>query len=213
MNILKAIILGLVEGATEFIPVSSTGHLIIIQNWLNFTGVQANAFIIFIQLGPVLAVLWLYRVKLLQTTRNVFHEPHARNLVINLILGTLPATLIGLPTENWIEAHLFKPLPVALALVVGGLIILWMETRQHRAPSILTVDQIPLRTALGIGCVQVLSLLFPGLSRAGATIMGGLGFGLSRVAATEFSFFSRDPGVDGGCLDQADWSLGVTLNL
>jgi undecaprenyl-diphosphatase len=193
---LKAVILGIVEGATEFIPVSSTGHLIIAQNWLNYTGEKANAFIIFIQLGAVLAVLWLYRVKFIHVARNMFHPGQELNLVINLVVATIPAVVIGLPTENWIEERLFKPIPVALALVVGGLIILWMEKRP-RKPTIQTVDQIPLRTALGIGFFQVLSILFPGLSRSGATIMGGLGLGLTRVAAAEFSFFLAIPGLIG----------------
>jgi undecaprenyl-diphosphatase len=199
-SFLKAILFGIVEGATEFIPVSSTGHLILVQNWLGFTGEKANAFIIFIQLGAVFAVLWLYRIKFITIVRTMFHEPQSRNLVFNLVAGTIPAVLIGLPTENWIEAHLFKPLPVALALVVGGVLILWIEKRNQREPSIMTVDQIPLRTSLGIGCVQVLSILFPGLSRSATTIMGGLGFGLSRVAATEFSFFLAIPALFGASL-------------
>jgi len=195
-----AILLGIVEGATEFLPISSTGHLILVQSWLSLSGARANAFIIFIQLGAVLAVLWLYRAKFIHISRDMFHKPQARGFVVNLVVGTLPAVIIGLPTQDWIEIHLFKPLPVILALIAGGLIILWIEKRQHQEPCILTVDQIPLRTALGIGCVQVLSLLFPGLSRSGATIIGGMGFGLSRVAATEFSFFLAIPVLLGAAL-------------
>lgn len=198
--LLKAILLGFIEGATEFIPVSSTGHLILAQNWLGFTGEKANTFIVFIQLGAIFAVLWLYRVKLVHVTRSIFQEAQAKALVINLIIGTLPAIIIGLPTEAWIERHMFKPLPVTAALILGGLIIFWMEKRLPNVARIQTVDQIPLRTALGIGCVQVLAMLFPGLSRSGATIMGGLGFGLSRVAATEFSFFLAIPALLGASL-------------
>ena len=198
--LLKAILLGIVEGATEFIPVSSTGHLILAQHWLGFTGDKANTFIIFIQLGAILAVLWLYRAKVMQVARAMFRESQARGFVVNLIVGTLPAVFVGLPTEAWIEAHLFQPLPVALALVTGGFIILWVERRQTEAPKIQSVDHIPLRTALGIGCVQVLAMLFPGLSRSGTTIIGGLFFGLSRVAATEFSFFLAIPALVGASL-------------
>ena len=197
--LIKAIILGLVEGATEFIPVSSTGHLILVQNWLNFTGEKENAFIIFIQLGAILAVLWLYRVKLWQVAVRWPHDEKARRLIINLILGTLPAVVIGLPTEDWIEAHLFKPLPVALALVVGGVAILLIE-RWHKRVTVATVDDIPLAKALGVGAIQVLAILFPGISRSGATIIGGLTLGLSRVAATEFSFFLAIPALFGATL-------------
>ena len=197
--LIKAIILGLVEGATEFIPVSSTGHLILVQNWLKFTGEKENAFIIFIQLGAILAVLWLYRVKLWQVAVRWPHDEKARRLIINLILGTLPAVVIGLPTEDWIEAHLFKPLPVALALVVGGVAILLIE-RWHKRATVATVDDIPLAKALGVGAIQVLAILFPGLSRSGATIIGGLMLGLSRVAATEFSFFLAIPALFGATL-------------
>lgn len=197
--LIKAVILGLVEGATEFIPVSSTGHLILVQNWLKFTGEKENAFIIFIQLGAILAVLWLYRVKLWQVAVNWPRDEKARRLIINLILGTLPAVVIGLPTEDWIEAHLFKPLPVALALVVGGVAILLIE-RWHKRVTVATVDDIPLAKALGVGAIQVLAILFPGISRSGATIIGGLTLGLSRVAATEFSFFLAIPALFGATL-------------
>lgn len=197
--LIKAIILGLVEGATEFIPVSSTGHLILVQNWLNFTGEKENAFIIFIQLGAILAVLWLYRVKLWQVAVSWPRDEKARRLIMNLILGTLPAVVIGLPTEDWIEAHLFKPLPVALALVVGGVAILLIE-RWHKRTTVATVDDIPLAKALGVGAIQVLAILFPGISRSGATIIGGLTLGLSRVAATEFSFFLAIPALFGATL-------------
>lgn len=199
LSLIKAVILGLVEGATEFIPVSSTGHLILVQNWLNFTGEKENAFIIFIQLGAVLAVVWLYRAKFLQVALNWHREERARRLIINLILGTLPAVVIGLPTEDWIEAYLFKPIPVALALVLGGLAILWIESRPRRA-TVTDVDDISLSKALGVGFIQVLAMLFPGVSRSGATIMGGLVLGLSRTAATEFSFFLAIPAMVGATL-------------
>lgn len=197
--LLKAALLGIVEGVTEFIPVSSTGHLIIVQNWLEFTGKKENAFSIFIQLGAILAVVWLYREKLFSVALNWHRDKIARRLVFNLVLGTLPAVVIGLPTEDWIEAHFFRPVPVALALVGGGIAILLIE-RWCRKPRVGSVDDISLWTALFIGVFQVLAILFPGVSRSGATIMGGLVLGLSRVAATEFSFFLAIPAMFGASI-------------
>ncbi len=199
LSILKAIILGLVEGVTEFIPVSSTGHLILVQNWLNFTGEKENAFVIFIQLGAVLAVVWLYRAKFLKVALTWHSDESARRLIINLILATLPAVVIGLPTEDWIEAHFFKPFPVAAALVLGGVAILLIESRQQKV-SVTNVDDISIKKAVGVGFIQVLAMLFPGVSRSGATIMGGLVLGLSRTAATEFSFFLAIPAMVGATL-------------
>lgn len=193
--LLKAAILGLVEGATEFIPVSSTGHLILFQDWLNFEGKKEFAFVIFIQLGAILAVVWTYRQKILHVLRT-WRSPGSRRLMINLVVATIPAVVVGLPTEDWIEAHLSKPFPVALALVAGGVAILLIE-RAFRRPSVESVDDIPLGKALGVGVFQVLAILWPGISRSGATIMGGLSLGLSRTAATEFSFFLAIPAMVG----------------
>jgi len=195
---LKAVILGLVEGATEFIPVSSTGHLILFQDWLNFEGKKENAFIIFIQLGAILAVVWVYRQKIADVLRT-WRTPKSRGLMINLVVATIPAVVIGVPTEEWIEARLFKPFPVALALVVGGIAILLVE-RYCRRPTVESVDDIPLSKAVGVGLFQVLAMIWPGFSRSGATIMGGLGLGLSRTAATEFSFFMAIPAMLGASL-------------
>jgi undecaprenyl-diphosphatase len=201
----KAVILGLVEGVTEFIPVSSTGHLIIVADWLGFdetpglSDSTANAFLIVIQLGAILAVLWLYRRKFWEITRQLPSDSQSQRLVVNLIVGTIPAVVVGLPTEDWIETHLFKPLPVAAALVGGGLAILLVE-RFYARPTIAEVDYIPIRHALGVGCFQVLAILFPGTSRSGATILGGLTLGLSRRAATEFSFFLAIPAMFGASM-------------
>lgn len=197
--LLQAVILGIVEGATEFIPVSSTGHLIIVQNLLGFTGKMENAFIIFIQLGAILAVIWLYRKKIFNMIVNWRRAPEGWRLLLNLIVATIPAVIIGLPTEDWIEVHFFKPLPVSLALIFGGLAILAVE-RWSKRPSVDSLDNIPVRKAFGVGLIQVLSILFPGVSRSGATIMGGLALGLSRTAATEFSFFLAIPAMLGASI-------------
>jgi undecaprenyl-diphosphatase len=206
---LKAALLGLVEGLTEFIPVSSTGHLILAREWLGFAAQfgegevarkKADAFLIVIQLGAILAVLWLYRSKFLAVAAGLpKRDPWAWRLVTNLVVGTIPAVVIGLPTDDWIEAHFFKPLPVALALAIGGVAILLVE-RFRRTPTIDDADRLPTRHALGVGLFQVLAILFPGVSRSGATIMGGLTLGLSRTAATEFSFFLAIPAICGATL-------------
>ncbi|MBM4116598.1 undecaprenyl-diphosphate phosphatase [bacterium] len=196
---LKAAVLGIVEGATEFIPVSSTGHLILTQALIGFEGAKANAFVIFIQLGAILAVVWRYRAKLFGALFALPREAAARRLFANLVIGTLPAIAVGLPTDDWIEAHLFKPLPVALALIAGGVAILIIEGRQ-RAQRAATIDDITWRLALGVGLIQVLSIVWPGISRSGATILGGLVLGLSRVAATEFSFFLAIPAMLGASI-------------
>jgi undecaprenyl-diphosphatase len=189
--ILKAVILGLVEGATEFIPVSSTGHLILVGNWLGFTDERAKTFDIFIQLGAILAVVWLYRDRLTRVALNWHRDPTARQLLINLIVAFLPAAVVGFFAHDWIKAYLFNPDTVAIALVLGGIAILLIE-RWNPTSRIRYVDTMPTRVALGIGLAQVLAL-FPGVSRSGATIMGALVLGLSRTAAAEFSFFLAIP--------------------
>lgn len=187
----KAAILGLVEGATEFLPVSSTGHLILVGDWLRFTGPTAETFEIFIQLGAILAVVWFYRATLVNVVRHWLDNPVERHFLWNLIIAFLPAALVGFVLHDWIKDHLFNPLTVAAALVVGGLIILAIERWRPRS-RVETVADMPHVTALEIGLAQILAL-FPGVSRSGATIMGGMVVGVSRVAATEFSFFLAIP--------------------
>jgi undecaprenyl-diphosphatase len=191
MDLLRALILGVVEGVTEFIPVSSTGHLILVGHWLGFVGERAEVFEIVIQLGAILAVVWLYRDTFLRAALAWPRDRSARRLLTNLGIAFLPAAIVGFLAHRWITANLFNPISVALALIAGGIAILVVE-RFAGAPRVLTVDELPPRTALGIGLAQVLSL-FPGVSRSGATIMGGLSLGLSRPAATEFSFFLAVP--------------------
>lgn len=194
--LLKAAILGVVEGATEFIPVSSTGHLILVRDWLNWTDRRADVFIIFIQLPAILAVVWEYRFKVWRVVSTLASSFRSRRLVANLVIGTIPAAVIGLPTDDWVEAHFYNPLSVAIVLIVGGILILLIESRS-RPVRIDDVDDIPVRLALAIGVIQVLAVLFPGTSRSAATIMGGVVLGLSRVAATEFSFFLAIPAMFG----------------
>jgi undecaprenyl-diphosphatase len=189
--LIKAAILGVVEGATEFLPVSSTGHLIVVADWLGFTGEAAKVFEIFIQLGAILAIVWLYRRRIASVIRTVPSEPRSRQFVLNLLIGFLPAAIVGLLFHDAIKRYLFNPVTVALAFVVGGIAILLIE-HWRPAERIGKVDQVPPRTALGIGLAQVLSLI-PGTSRSGATIMGAYCLGLSREAATEFSFFLAIP--------------------
>ena len=188
---LKAAVLGLVEGATEFIPVSSTGHLILVGNWLAFEGETATTFEIFIQLGAILAVLWLFRAKVFGTLGQARTSPVARRLVLNLAIAFLPAAVLGFLIHDFITEYLFTPRVVAVTMVLGGIAILCVE-RWHRPTAARTVDDLSPGTALGIGLAQCLSLI-PGGSRSGATIMGALALGTSRVAATEFSFFLAIP--------------------
>jgi undecaprenyl-diphosphatase len=203
----KALLLGIVEGLTEFIPVSSTGHLIVTEDIIRFRIATRAAFIVAIQAGAILAVCWEYRQRLAHFLRHLRHDAREQKLAINVAVGFLPAALAGVLAKESIERFLFKPLPVASALVVGGLIILWAETRHRRRYGALdlegsrrarveSLDDIRPWDALRVGAAQCLALI-PGTSRSGATIIGGLLLGLSRKAATEFSFFLAIPTVVG----------------
>jgi undecaprenyl-diphosphatase len=191
LEYLKALIMGAVEGITEFLPVSSTGHLIITADLIDFHGPLATNFEIVIQLGAILAICWLYRAKLLQVTRGLGRNASANRFVLNLVMAFLPAAMVGALLHDQIKELLFNPLTVAIALIVGGVLILLVE-RFHLPVHVDKVDDLEPADAFKIGCVQVLSLI-PGTSRSGATIIGGLLFGLSRTAATEFSFFLAIP--------------------
>jgi undecaprenyl-diphosphatase len=191
MSWLDAIILGLVEGLTEFLPVSSTGHLILTRALLGLDGAEINRTLIIIQGAAILAVCWAYRQRLWDTARSLRSEAGARRFVLNLFLAFLPLALLGLMFEEPLETLLFAPVPVALALVVGGVLILWAEKREH-VESISSVDETRPADAMKIGFFQALALI-PGTSRSAATILGGLLIGMSRRAATEFSFFVAIP--------------------
>lgn len=187
----KALILGVIEGLTEFLPISSTGHLILFGDLLDFTGERAKVFTIAIQLGAILAVCWEYREKIISVVRGIGTNPAANRFVVNIIIAFLPAAILGLLFIKTIKYYLFHPIPVATALIVGGLLILWAERRAHTI-EVETVDDMDWKHALKVGCAQCLALI-PGTSRSGATIIGGLFFGLSRKAAAEFSFFLAIP--------------------
>ena len=188
----KTVIMGLIEGATEFLPVSSTGHLIIAGDMLNFlTKEKRDVFEIIIQLGAILAVCWAYKTRLLDTVTKITVDTKAQNFVRNLLIAFLPAALLGLAFHGVIKEYLFSPITVAIALIIGGFAILLIEKLPLKAPT-QSVDDISAKQALQIGFAQALALM-PGVSRAGATILGGMMFGLSRSAATEFSFFLAIP--------------------
>jgi undecaprenyl-diphosphatase len=191
MVLLKALLLGIVEGATEFLPVSSTGHLIIAAEWLNYPEAERSTFEIFIQLGAMLAVFWHYRGDLFDLARRAPRDPAARSLLLNVAIAFLPAAAVGFLFHEWIEAYLFSVRTVALALIVGGIAI-WLIEQRGARPDVEVMEAMRWREALAIGIAQVTSL-FPGVSRAGATIMGGMLAGLSRPAATQFSFYLAMP--------------------
>jgi undecaprenyl-diphosphatase len=191
MSILEAIILGLVEGITEFLPVSSTGHLILTRDLLGLHGESVDRLLIIIQGAAILAVCWEFRQKLVGTALTVHRDPVSRKFVLNLLIAFLPLAILGLLFGKQIKAALFNPISVAIALVVGGVIILWAERRQH-AERVQDVDQLTPLDAFKLGLFQALALI-PGTSRSGATIIGGLLSGLSRKTAAEFSFFVAIP--------------------
>ncbi|MSR14695.1 MAG: undecaprenyl-diphosphate phosphatase [Gammaproteobacteria bacterium] len=187
----KAILLGIVEGLTEFLPISSTGHLILASEWLKFNRGGPQSFEVFIQLGAILSVCWFYRVRLRAVAHNLGTEPSANRFVWNLIIAFIPAALVGFFAHDYIKAALFSPRVVAIALIAGGFAILAVE-RWFTRPTLHETDEITPRFALQIGLAQVLALI-PGVSRSGATIMGGMVCGLNRRAATEFSVFLAIP--------------------
>lgn len=191
---LKALVMGIVEGLTEFLPISSTGHLILTASLLDFTGDKVKVFEIAIQAGAMLAVCWEYRARIVSVLSGLFSDDKSQRFVLNLVIAFIPAALLGLLFSSMIKEALFAPVPVATAFIVGGLIILWVERRhKNRLGSrVESVDDMSAMDAFKVGCAQAFALI-PGTSRSGATIIGGMMFGLSRKAATEFSFFLAIP--------------------
>jgi undecaprenyl-diphosphatase len=193
MSWLEAIILGLVEGITEFLPISSTGHLILTQSLLGLEGAAVDRHIIIIQGAAILAVCWEFRRKLLHTAFSLHNDAVSRRFFVNLVIASVPLAVLGLTFEDQIKSLLFNPVTVAIALVVGGVIILWAERRQHEE-RVQNVDELTTMDAVKLGLFQALALI-PGTSRSGATIIGGLLSGLSRRTAAEFSFFLAIPAL------------------
>ena len=194
---IKAAVMGLVEGLTEFLPISSTGHLILTASLLNFTGETVKVFEIAIQTGAMLAVVWEYRQRLMRTVQGLRSDPLAQRFALNVLVAFIPAVVLGLSFGKVIKAHLFAPVPVALAFIVGGLIILWVERSGVQRPArVDSVDRMSGLDALKVGLLQCLALV-PGTSRSGATIIGGMLMGMSRSCATEFSFYLGIPTLMG----------------
>ena len=191
--LLKAAILGIVEGLTEFLPISSTGHLILASTLLGFHDERGKLFEIVIQSGAILAVCWEYRQRIARVVCGLPREREAQRFALNLVIAFLPLAILGLLFGKAIKAHLFNAPTVAATFILGGLIILWAERRTHRV-RIQEVEDLTAVDALKLGLAQALALI-PGTSRSGATIVGGLFFGLSRRAATEFSFFLAIPTI------------------
>ena len=189
--LLHALVLGIVEGLTEFLPVSSTGHLILAGDLLGFNDERGKLFHIVVQTGAILAVCWEYRARLGAVAAGLGRDPAANRFVANLAIAFLPLAILGLAFGKAIKAHLFQPVPVALAFILGGVFILWAERRRH-VVRFASVDELRWQDALKLGLAQACALI-PGTSRSGATIIGGLFFGLSRKAAAEFSFFLAIP--------------------
>lgn len=191
MLLLKGLFLGIVEGITEFLPVSSTGHLILAGDLIGFADEKAKVFEIVIQLGAILSIVWLYREKIMSVVKGIPGRAEDRSLAINIFIAFLPAAFVGLLTHKAITHYLFNPITVAGALIAGGIAILVIERMDHRS-HVTEVGGITLKQALGTGVAQCFAL-FPGVSRSGATIMGGLIAGFDRKVAVEFSFFLAIP--------------------
>ena len=190
--LLKAAILGVVEGLTEFLPISSTGHLIVAGSLLNFNDERGKLFEIVIQSAAILAVMWEYRAKIASVLGGLAQgQESAKRFVLNVAIAFLPLAVLGLLFGKHIKAALFNPITVAVTSIVGAIFILWAEKRKHMV-SVQSADDLSWKDALKVGCAQALALI-PGTSRSGATIIGGLFFGLSRKAATEFTFFLAMP--------------------
>ena len=200
----KALILGVVEGLTEFLPISSTGHLILVGDLLNFNDERGKAFEVIIQFGAILAVCWEFRAKLWSVLGSIRTSSLSRRFVLNLLIASAPAMALAFVFGKHIKAVLFAPIPVATAFIVGALIIFWAERRQvsgqaNQKSDVQSVDDLTPLDALKVGLAQCAALI-PGTSRSGATIIGGMLFGLPRTVATEFSFFLAIPVIGAATL-------------
>jgi len=209
--IIKAIILGIIEGLTEFIPVSSTGHLIIFGKFLQFQNNDGHLFEIAIQLGAILAVCFLYKDKLLATAKTCHNSPESRGFICKVFIAFIPSVIVGVLFYELIKTVFFSSTVVAISLILGGVVILLVE-KYYKKPTLKTVDKIDMKTALKIGFYQTISII-PGVSRSGATIVGGLLSKLNRKTATEFSFFLSIPTIAGATFFDIykNWSL-ITID-
>jgi undecaprenyl-diphosphatase len=192
IEIFKALFLGFIEGLTEFLPISSTGHLILFGNIIDFQSDEGRVFEVVIQLGAILAVCWLYRKKIFDLVKGFFRgDSEAKHFTASVTIAFIPAVVIGILAVDFIKQVLFSPLVVSIALIIGGLIIFWVESKQfdHKTTE---STKINFKQALIVGFAQCVAMI-PGTSRSGATIVGGMFAGLSRKAATEFSFFLAMP--------------------
>ena len=196
MLLIKAAVMGVVEGLTEFLPISSTGHLILAGALLGFDDDKAKVFDIAIQTGAILAVIIVYWQKISSTVRALPHSADAQRFALNVFIAFVPAVILGLMFGKAIKANLFTPEVVATSFIIGGFIILWAERRQARAVHIAEVEDMRWQDALKVGLVQCLAMI-PGTSRSGATIIGGMLLGMSRKAATDFSFYLAIPTLIG----------------
>ena len=208
---LKVIVLGIVEGITEFLPISSTGHLIVAAALLDFQDSMGGTFEIFIQLGAVVAVVLFYRRQLLQQARALPSSREIQRFWLGIVVASIPAALFGFLLRHWIKAVLFSPAVVAISLIVGGIIFLLVERGPLKVQARTTeTTQISLRQAIIVGLAQTTALI-PGVSRSGASIIGGMGSGLSRRAATEFSFYLAIPVLGGATIfDLLDSLSGIS---
>lgn len=191
--IFKAALIGIVEGITEFLPISSTGHMIIVGKFINFSGDFATLFEIVIQLGAILAIVFLFRNRIVHSLKTLKPKEYGFTLWSKMVLAFLPAGVLGLLFHKTIEEHLMNPITVSGALVVGGIWMLYAENKYRKNDKIKSIEEVGYKTAFVIGCFQCLSLLWPGFSRSAATIIGGWIMGLSSIAAAEFSFFLAIP--------------------
>jgi undecaprenyl-diphosphatase len=204
----KALILGIVEGLTEFLPISSTGHLILVGDLIGFNDERGKAFEVIIQFGAILAVCWEFRSKLWSVASTIKTSSASQRFVVNVLIASIPAMSLALLFGQYIKQFLFSPVPVAMAFIGGALIIFWAESRQRQMAqtgnktalagkrAIASVDDLRPLDALKVGLAQCVALI-PGTSRSGATIIGGMLFGLPRAVATEFSFFLAIPVIGG----------------
>lgn len=193
----KVLVMGVIEGLTEFLPISSTGHLIIAEQLIGFNYSNAIAFEVIVQLAAIFAVIFEYKKRVIQTVTGLGRDPVANRFAVNVILAFLPLAVLGLLFASFIKGYLFNPVSVAAAFVVGGFLILLVERQVGRVnyqSSCQAVDDMPWHLALKVGLIQALALI-PGTSRSGATIVGGMWLGMSRVSATEFSFFLAMPTI------------------